>query len=67
MGAFDEPHCWAHWAMLIGIIVTAIYAIAVVRRRLSMAEDIDDFENHVLNRSENTDAVSVPTASHQAP
>lgn len=67
MGAFDEPKCSTHWAMLIGIIVTAIYAIAVVRHRLSMAEDIDDFENHVLNRSENTDAVSVPTASHQAP
>ena len=65
MGAFDEPHCWAHWAMLLGIIATAIYGIAVVRRRLSMAEDIDDFENHVLGHSESTEAVSVPTASHQ--
>lgn len=65
MGAFDEPHCWAHWAMLLGIIATAIYGIAIVRRRLSMAEDIDDFENHVLGHSESTEAVSVPTASHQ--
>lgn len=66
MGAFDEPHCWAHWAMLLGIIATAIYGIAVVRRRLSMAEDIDDYENHVLGHSESTEVVSVPTASHQA-
>ncbi|BAN78228.1 leucine-rich repeat protein [Adlercreutzia equolifaciens] len=65
MGAFDEPHCWAHWAMLLGIIATAIYGIAVVRRRLSMAEDIDDYENHVLGHSESTEVVSVPTASHQ--
>ena len=25
MGAFDEPHCWDHWVMLLGILITAAY------------------------------------------
>lgn len=36
LGAFDEPHCWVHWVMLLGIVVTALYAVAVVRHRLSL-------------------------------
>lgn len=36
LGAFDEPHCWVHWVMLLGIVVTALYAVAAVRRRLSL-------------------------------
>lgn len=36
LGAFDEPHCWVHWVMLLGIVVTALYAVIVVHRRLSL-------------------------------
>lgn len=66
MGAFDEPQCSTHWAMLIGVIATAIYGIAVVRRRLSMAEDVDDLENRILGRVEDSDTASAPAVGQQA-
>lgn len=47
LGAFDEPHCWVHWAMLIGIVLTLGYAIAVVARRLGYARSIDDFDQRL--------------------
>ena len=65
MGAFDEPHCWVHWVMLIGIILTAVYGIVVVRRRLGMADDVDDYEEQVLGIEED-ETVSAPVAGHQA-
>lgn len=48
MGAFDEPHCWVHWVMLLGILITAAYGAIVVRRRLHLADDVDDYEKQVL-------------------
>ena len=65
MGAFDEPHCWVHWVMLIGIILTAVYGIVVVRRRLGMADDVDDYEKQVLGIQED-ETVSASVAGHQA-
>lgn len=66
MGAFDEPKCSTHWMILIGIIATLIYGIVVVRRRLSMAEDISDFENRILGRAENPEAEVAPAVGQQA-
>lgn len=37
LGAFDEPHCWVHWVMAFGILLTIAYAGAVVLRRLGYA------------------------------
>ncbi|MFR3452459.1 MAG: hypothetical protein ACLTSX_13785 [Collinsella sp.] len=31
------------WVMLLGILLTAVYGI-VVRRRLHLADDVDDYE-----------------------
>lgn len=66
MGAFDEPHCWVHWVMLLGIVLTAIYAVIVVRRRLSLTNDIDDYENQILGRVSDSESVSAHAASQQA-
>ena len=52
MGAFDEPTCWVHWAMLIGILLTAFYGLVAVRRRLGIAHDIDIYEDEVTGRVE---------------
>ena len=52
--------------MLIGIIVTAIYCIAVVRRRLAMVDGIDGLENQVLGQAESANAAISPAASQQA-
>ena len=65
MGAFDEPHCWVHWVMLLGILVTAAYGLVVVRRRLHLADDVDDYEKQVLGiEDEATEAV--PATGRQA-
>lgn len=66
MGAFDEPHCWVHWVMLIGIIITAIYGIVVVRRRLGLTDDIDDYEDQILGRTKDSETVPAHAASRQA-
>ena len=65
MGAFDEPHCWVHWVMLLGILLTAVYGIVVVRRRLHLADDVDDYEKQVLG-IEDEQAETVPVTGHQA-
>ena len=65
MGAFDEPHCWVHWVMLLGILITAAYGAIVVRRRLHLADEVDDYEKQVLGiEDEATEAV--PATGRQA-
>ena len=65
MGAFDEPHCWVHWVMLLGILITAIYGIVVVRRRLHLVDEVNDYEKQVLG-IEDEQAETVPVTGHQA-
>ena len=65
MGAFDEPHCWVHWVMLLGILLTAVYGIVVVRRRLHLADDVDDYEKQVLG-IEDEAPEAVPATGRQA-
>lgn len=48
-----------------GIILTAVYGIVVVRRRLGMADDVDDYEKQVLGIQED-ETVSASVAGHQA-
>ncbi|MFQ7723848.1 MAG: hypothetical protein ACLRIU_06735, partial [Adlercreutzia sp.] len=65
MGAFDEPHCWVHWVMLLGILITAAYGAIVVRRRLHLADDVDDYEKQVLG-IEDEAPEAVPADGRQA-
>ena len=65
MGAFDEPHCWVHWVMLLGILITAAYGLVVVRRRLHLADDVDDYEKQVLG-IEDEAPEAVPADGRQA-
>ncbi|MCI9129955.1 MAG: hypothetical protein HFJ65_06590 [Eggerthellaceae bacterium] len=48
LGIFDDPECWVHWWMLMGIVLTVIYGAAVALRRISYARRMDDFEDDVL-------------------
>ncbi|MDE8701643.1 leucine-rich repeat protein [Adlercreutzia equolifaciens] len=68
MGAFEEDHpdCWAHWLMILGLVATAIYGIAVVRRRLGMKDDIDDYEDQILGRSDASQTTNVTADGRQA-
>ncbi len=65
MGAFDEPHCWVHWVALIGVLLTVIYGVAVVRRRLGMKDELEDMEKYVLGVEESA-AEPMTAASRQA-
>ncbi|RFT90813.1 hypothetical protein, partial [Adlercreutzia equolifaciens] len=65
MGAFDEPHCWVHWVMLLGILITAAYGLVVVRRRLHLADDVDDYEKQVLGIKDEAPE-AVPATGRQA-
>lgn len=49
LGAFDEPHCWVHWVMLIGVLLTVGYAAVVVANCLGYARRIDDFNNSLTS------------------
>lgn len=60
-----SPHCWVHWVMLLGILLTAVYGIVVVRRRQHLADDVDDYEKQVLG-IEDEQAETVPATGHQA-
>ena len=68
LGAFDEIHCWMHWLMLAGLLLTAAYGVAVVRRRLGQVNDIDDMEDRVVGRRKRESTVPAPahSASRQA-
>lgn len=65
MSAFDLPHCWTHWLMLLGILITLIYGIAVVLRRIGLAKSVDDLEDSILGTRQ-TQAVPSFQTSRQA-
>lgn len=51
LGAFDEPHCWVHWLMAFGILLTIAYAAAVVSRRLGYARRAARFDDDLTGGS----------------
>lgn len=52
--------------MLLGIVVTALYAVIVVRRRLSLTSDIDDYEDQILGRADAADGETARVVGQQA-
>ncbi len=47
MAAFEEIHCWTHWLMIFGALVTIVYGLAVLYRRRRGIRDMDDFEGDI--------------------
>lgn len=41
------PHCWTHWLMILGGLLTIVYCLAVIYRRRRDIHDLDDFEDDV--------------------
>ncbi len=60
LSTFDVPHCWTHWLMVSGIVVTVLYGAVVVRRRLGLSQDIDDYQDNILGRTPKDAPRSVP-------
>ena len=49
LAAFEEIHCWTHWLMLFGALVTIVYGLAVLYRRRHDVRDMDDFEGDIMD------------------
>lgn len=47
LGAFDEPKCWAHWVMAMGLLLTIAYAVVVVARRLGYARKASELDDNL--------------------
>ena len=48
LGAFDYVHCWVHYYLILGIVLTLIYGAGVLIRRIRFANGLKDFENDIL-------------------
>lgn len=48
MSAFDDPQCWVHYWIMMGIAITVIYGAVVMVRRRNDIHDMDDFEDQTL-------------------
>lgn len=67
LGAFDEVHCWTHWLMIIGGLLTIAYGAIVLFRRSKRVHDMDDFEGQVLGEQEDAPrGARAPQAGYQA-
>lgn len=44
LGAFDEPHCWVHWLMVIGVLLTLLFALVALGRRRAHTQRLESFE-----------------------
>ena len=51
LAAFEEIHCWTHWLMLFGALVTIVYGLGVLYARRHSARDMDDFEGDIMDGS----------------
>ena len=51
LAAFEEIHCWTHWLMLFGALVTIVYGLGVLYRRRHDVRDMDDFEGDIMDGS----------------
>ena len=51
LGAFDEPKCWVHWVMAMGLLLTIAYAGFVVARRLGYARKVGELDDNLTGGS----------------
>lgn len=48
LGAFDEPHCWVHWLMVLGLLLTVLFAVVALGRRSGHTRRLEAAEAEVL-------------------
>lgn len=64
LAAFDEPQCWVHWWMLLGIVVTLVYGVGVLAHRKKSYDDFNDIEKGIIGEEQkSTSTVTVRPAS----
>ncbi|MEE0844607.1 MAG: MBG domain-containing protein, partial [Eggerthellaceae bacterium] len=53
MSAGNGQDCWIHWIMILGIIVTVVYAGVVIGRRSKFTGELKNYEDKILGDDEN--------------
>ena len=64
LGAFDEPKCWVHWLMALGVLLTLGYAGIVVARRLGYARKVNELDDHLMG-GQVVEGEQTPTTAHR--
>lgn len=57
----DDPWCWVHYWMFLGILVTIIYIAAVVVRRRKFTNELDDYDDEIINGSLGSTTIPMQT------
>ncbi|WP_418315671.1 Ig-like domain-containing protein [Senegalimassilia anaerobia] len=55
-----EDHCWVHWCMIVGMVLTAVYGLAAALRRKSHERKLRNDMNDVLGDGDGKDPSGSP-------
>ena len=55
-----EDHCWVHWYMIVGMVLTAVYGLAAALRRKSHERKLRNDMNDVLGDGDGKDPSGSP-------
>lgn len=62
--AFEDIHCWTHWLMIFGALVTIVYGLGVLYMRRRAIHDFDDFEDNASGRKYDAAAEKNPATGN---
>ena len=57
-----EDHCWVHWYMIVGMVLTALYGLAAALRRKNHEHKLRNDMNDVLGDGDGKDPSGSPAA-----
>ena len=57
-----EDHCWVHWYMIVGMVLTAVYGLAAALRRKNHEHKLRNDMNDVLGDGDGKDPSGSPAA-----
>ena len=55
-----EDHCWVHWYMIVGMVLTAVYGLAAALRRKNHERRLRNDMNDVLGDGDGKDPSGTP-------
>lgn len=58
---FDHVDCWVHYYIILGLIITAIYGVAVVVRRSNNSRRLQKLDDEALGKTDEAQAASTET------
>lgn len=64
LATFDYVHCWVHYYLILGIILTVLYGAGVLIRRIRFTSKLKGYEDDILGIDEG--GVAAPSAAPMA-